>query len=153
MAKHAAEEDFADVVYSAKLLLDQCEDIVDAEAALSTMSTEVLRAIEKELRVAPSDDGDLVRELAQLYVEIVHRAGFQMSTRGLDHATVAGMAAGVLREFLDGAYTDYSRTLGGQFRFTHVRETPERADVYEVSTALGTQPRRFRITVSAVEIR
>ena len=153
MGEHRAPDDvITDLLYDARLKLAKAFTIDDAERVLSRYPTQVRRAIEADLTFCPAKPEDLVQSVAERHVELVSRTKLPMSTRGLSPGIIVGFVRDVLREWLDGAHTDYSAVLGGQFRFGHVRDDPRDGDVYEVVTAMGAEPRRFRIRVSAVEV-
>ncbi len=119
--------------------------------ALSPADTETLRVIEADYTFLPGDVDGLRGRIAKAHAEAVI-AKVQLSTHHVTPAVLRWWAQQALAEFLPG-HTDHDARVGGQYVVRLVEESSSHGpDVYEVTTILNGDPRRFLVDVTVKEL-
>ncbi len=147
MGRHSTVEERAAYI---RRRLSTAFDEEAALVALSPADTATLRLIEKDYTFLPGDVDTLRSRIASAHIEAV-RARVQLSTRHVKAPIVRWWAQTVLAEFLPG-HTDHDDRVGGQYVIRLVEERSNGPDVYEVTTLLNADPRRFYVDVHVEEI-
>ncbi len=124
--------------------------------ALTGADRETLRRIEVEYFHHPGPFDSIVRRIADGHLEAVARLGLQAaSTAEVTPDIVALWAADTLADYLPGQ-TDFHMKRGGQFLIAAEQAArPEEGEcppVFTVTTVLGLDPRRFRVSISVTEV-
>lgn len=122
--------------------------------AVSGADREVLRVLEAEYYHRPGPMGTIIDRIITGHlnaVAVLGRAG--VSTGHVRPDDVACWAAETLTDYLPGM-TDFHLERGGQFcvSLDDAEEDGCRERVFTVSTVLGLDPRRFRVSVSVTEV-
>lgn len=123
----------------------------EAWVALSEADTSTLRELEALLFKLPGPVDDLRERLVVAHVHFKEHWRAQMlSTAKVTPKLFQQWAVAVLVEWLAG-YTDFREEWGGQYRIRVVIDESDNSAVFEVATAQGYDPRRFRVAVSVAE--
>lgn len=125
-----------------------------AMIALSDADLATLRVVEADYFHHPGPAGSLRARIARAHAHLARHWKQQMlSTVQATPELVAGWATETLVECLPGL-TDFRADWGGQYRISQlstVDEQPGGGALFEVTTAQGLDPRRFRVRVAVDE--